>query len=76
MKNLLDRAKPELKQAIELTRPIYPATMSKLEESLRQNLFISQLTYETMCWIRSTLRDNDLPFDFTNPWAYFEDYKK
>jgi hypothetical protein len=75
MKNLLERAKPELRQAIESFRDIYPNWMEKLESRLKENSWITNLTYEDILNIRTVVRDNDLPFDMMNPWAYFEDDK-
>jgi hypothetical protein len=75
MKNLLERAKPELRQAIESFRDIYPNWMEKLENRLKENSWITNLTYEDILNIRMVVRDNDLPFDMMNPWAYFEDDK-
>ena len=75
MKNLLDRAKPELKQAMESFKTIYPNTINSLENSMKENRLVSDLTYDSMLNIRMVLRDCDLPFDMMNPWAYFEDDK-
>lgn len=75
MKNLFERAKPELKQALESFREIYPNYITKLENTLKENSWITNLKYEDILNIRSIVRDNDLPFDMMNPWAYFEDDK-
>jgi hypothetical protein len=73
MKNLLERAKPELRQAIDSFKSIYPNTTSKLERTLSENIFVSELTFETLSNMKMVIKDNGLPFDMNNPWAYFED---
>lgn len=75
MKNLLERAKPELRQAIDSFRIIYPNWTNKLESTLKENSWITNLKYEDILNIRAVVRDCDLPFDMMNPWAYFEDDK-
>lgn len=74
MKTLLERAKPELKQAMESFRELSPNTTKKVETQLSENYFIGDLTYDCISSINMMIRDSDMKFNMNNPWEYFEDH--
>jgi signal transduction histidine kinase len=75
MQMLLDRAKPELKQALDSFREIYPHTVNKVERELREKRLVVDLTFDCMLDMRMMVRDNGSEFDILDPWAQFEDLK-
>jgi hypothetical protein len=75
MKTLLERAKPELRQAMESFRELSPNTTKRIERQLSENRCVIDLTYDCILGIKMIVRDNDMKFDMNNPWEYFEDHK-
>ena len=75
MQMLLDRAKPQLKEALDYFREIYPHTVNKVERELREKRLVVDLTYDCMLDMRMMVRDNGSEFDLLDPWAQFEDLK-
>lgn len=73
MRNLLDRAKPELKKAIATFRVDFPNTAEYVEKHLSETIGVSFLPYGVVIDIQGIARKAKLEFDFNNPWALFED---
>ena len=75
MKTLLERAKPELKKAIATFKVDYPKTAERVEETLRTNVILSEVSYAVISDIGSICRASNIKFDIGFPWAQFEDIK-
>ncbi len=59
MKTLLERATPELKQAIEKHRQSFPLSVEVLENELGKNIFVSDVPFHTILDIKGILRSNN-----------------
>jgi len=72
MKNLLERAKPQLLAALENQKIEYPSIAKEVEKYLTKNYFVSDLRYGTFMdlkslWMQSTKEIVD------SPWKFFEE---
>ena len=67
LKTLLERLKPEIREAIEADRPLYTATVNSLCHNLSQVYFVSDMRYEdalsVMGYHRAALGE-----EATTPW--------
>jgi hypothetical protein len=71
MKTLLERAKPELKQAIEKHRQSFPLSVEVLENELSKNIFVSDVPFHTILDIKGILRSNNFACEDHQVWNYF-----
>ena len=72
MKNLLERAKPELKKAIAEYGISFPNLSECVENSLKDNYLISHVSYGVVFELRSIVLRHKLEFDMNNPWEWFD----
>jgi hypothetical protein len=72
MRNLLERAKPQLLAALENQKIEYPSITKEVEDHLTRNYFVSDIRYATFMdlrslWMQSTKQLID------SPWEFFEE---
>lgn len=72
MKNLLERATPELKKAIAVYTVDYPHSGEMIQEDLRANNWVAFLKYGTVVSLRNAAQAAGFEFSFTDPWSHFE----
>jgi hypothetical protein len=73
MRSLLNRAKPQLTEAIAAFSIKYPNSAKHVERSLSETFGIYYLTYGIVMELRTIVRSADLVFDINDPWEWFED---
>jgi hypothetical protein len=73
VRNLLERAKPELLKAIAQHKVDYPYYTDRVENALTRNNWVADLPYGTMVEIRSICFAANLKFDINDPWALFNE---
>lgn len=71
MKTLLERAKPQLLEALEKLKETYPNLGASVEEHLIENFFISDLRWGTWVDLRSALLQTTKTYP-DNPYEVFE----
>ena len=69
-RNLLERAKPELKKAIAAFSVEHPNSVAHLESHLKERIGVSFLPYGIVLDLESIARGAKL--EFGNPWDLFE----
>lgn len=69
-RNLLERAKPELKKAIAVHKVDYPSTGEYVERHLSETIGVSFLPYGIVVDIEGIARRAGLKF--SSPWDLFE----
>lgn len=70
MKTLLERAKPQLLEAIEREGVKYPGTISEFKKELSKKYYVNNLEYQFII----TMEGLNLPRgNFFHPWNYFEE---
>lgn len=70
MKNLFERLKPEIREAIENDLALYPSSMTELIEELSNNYFISDVRYGCIIHIQSHFI-RIFKKSFINAWECF-----
>ena len=73
MTSLLNRAKPQLKEAIAAFSIKYPNSAQNVEKKLSEAFGVYYLSYGIMMELRTIVRSADLVFDINDPWEWFED---
>ena len=71
MKTLLERATPELKQAIEKHRQSFPYSTKLLENELAKNIFVSDIPFHIVLDLKGILRSNNFDCQDHQVWNYF-----
>jgi len=72
MRNLLERAKPQLLAALENQKIEYPNIAEHVENQLSKNYFVSDLRYGTFMDLRSLwMQSTKVLVD--SPWEFFEE---
>ena len=68
LKTLLEKLKPEIREAIEAERDLYPSTVKHLCHNLSQVYFVSDMRYEDalsiMSYYRAAFGEN-----VSTPWS-------
>lgn len=72
-KTLLERLKPELKQALDQQEEKYPHTIRDIKDALSAHFGVTFLTYGILMGLESVAHSNDIPFSLSNPWLSFEE---
>jgi hypothetical protein len=71
MRNLLERATPELKKAIEDYSAAYSFTAESVKKDLEANTGVSYLNYLTVCRLADIAKFAGIEFRLENPWVHF-----
>lgn len=71
MRNLLERATPELKKAIAVYGVDYPNTAQSVQKELESYTTVSCLSYMTVSRLADIARQAGVEFRLENPWAHF-----
>ena len=72
MRNLLERAKPQLVEALAKQRLEYPSIAEEVERHLTKNYFVSDIRYATFMDLKSLwMQSTKVLVD--SPWEFFEE---
>lgn len=72
MKNLLERAKPELLAALAKQKLEYPSITEEVERHLTKNYFVSDIRFATFMDLKSLwMQSTKVLVD--SPWEFFEE---
>lgn len=75
MKSLLDRLKPDYAELLRDHRERNPDKVEDIEKDLSSVQFVIEIPYRTIVNLYWLSYHAGLPFDMTNAWDLFEDYK-
>lgn len=73
IKTLLERARPELLEALKEQKEKYPTTNERLMSFLTQNYFCNEITWGLWIDLRSAAFDKTKQLA-QDPWELFEDF--
>lgn len=73
IKTLLERLKPEFKEALDKHETIYPHTVKDIKQELSAHHGVTFVRYGIVTDLDSIAYHYKIPFEIKNPWKAFEE---